>query len=65
MKPWKGFSTRRFSIRLVVKFPLPDWNALHNELATHKNLTLMLLWQEYKEMTPDGFQYSHFCDLYR
>jgi transposase len=45
--------------------PLPDWNAIHNELATHKNLTLMLLWQEYKEVTPDGFQYSHFCDLYR
>jgi len=45
--------------------PLPDWNTLHNELGTHKNLTLMLLWQEYKEVTPDGFQYSHFCDLYR
>ena len=47
------------------KTPLPDWNALHNELATHKNLTLMLLWQEYKEQTSDGFQYSHFCELYR
>lgn len=47
------------------KTPLPDWNALHDELATHKNLTLMLLWQEYKEQTPGGFQYSHFCDLFR
>jgi transposase len=45
--------------------PLPDWNSLHNELTTHKNLTLMLLWQEYKEVTPNGFQYSHFCDMYR
>jgi hypothetical protein len=33
---------------------LPDWNSLHNELVTHKNLTLMLLWQEYKEREPNG-----------
>lgn len=44
---------------------LPDWNSLHNELVTHKNLTLMLLWQEYKEREPNGYQYSYFCDLYR
>ena len=25
----------------------------------------MLLWQEYKELTPNGFRYSHFCDFYR
>jgi hypothetical protein len=25
----------------------------------------MLLWQEYKELVPDGYQYSYFCDLYR
>jgi len=43
---------------------LPDWNSLHSELITGKNLTLMLLWQEYKELTPDGYQYSYFCDLY-
>lgn len=65
MKPWKGFSTLRFSIRSAAKFPCPLWAALHNELATHINLTLMLLWQEYKEVTPEGIQYSHFCDLYR
>lgn len=27
----------------------PDWSSLHNELLSHKNLTLMLLWQEYKK----------------
>ena len=25
----------------------------------------MLLWQEYKEQHPDGYQYSQFCHLYR
>jgi transposase len=25
----------------------------------------MLLWQEYKEAEPGGYQYSYFCDLYR
>ena len=43
----------------------PDWASLHNELLTHKNLTLMLLWQEYKEREPSGYQYSQFCDLFR
>jgi len=43
----------------------PDWNALRKELITHKNITLMLLWQEYKECDPEGYQYSQFCDLFR
>src|ERR1039457_120131 len=46
------------------KAPLPDWNSLHIEWTTRKNLTLMLLWQEYKEQVPDGYQYSYFCDRY-
>jgi transposase len=25
---------------------LPDWRVLHDELISHKHLTLMLLWQE-------------------
>jgi transposase len=43
----------------------PDWQSLNSELITHKNLTLMLLWQEYKEREPDGYQYSQFCELFR
>jgi len=43
----------------------PDWASLYNELLSHKNLTLMLLWQEYKEREPSGYQYSQFCDLFR
>ncbi len=28
-------------------------------------MTKQLLWQEYKEGTPDGFQYSQFCANYQ
>jgi transposase len=28
-------------------------------------VTLELLWFEYKQVHPDGYQYSQFCDLYR
>lgn len=43
----------------------PDWQALHDELAKRKHLTLQLLWQEYKEGESAGYQYSQFCELYR
>jgi transposase len=44
--------------------PLPDFPAIHRELQTHKNLTLALLWEEYKKS--DGcYRYSRFCELYR
>ncbi|MDN0075849.1 IS21 family transposase, partial [Crenobacter sp. SG2303] len=42
----------------------PDWPTLHQELR-RKGVTLELLWQEYKAETPDGLQYSAFCDHYR
>jgi transposase len=47
--------------------PLPDFDYLYRELKAHKkfNLTLDLLWREYKEQYPDGYQYSQFCWLYR
>ena len=47
------------------KHTQPDWHALNSEFVTHKNLTLMLLWQEYKESNPSGYQYSQFCELFR
>lgn len=47
------------------KHPEPDWTQLHQELQTHKNLTLQLLWQEKRESHPEGYGYSRFCDLYR
>ncbi len=43
---------------------LPDWAYVHRELK-RKGVTLFLLWEEYKGMHPDGFQYSWFCQHYR
>jgi len=43
--------------------PVPDWTYIHRELR-RKGVTLMLLWQEYKQIFPHGYQYSRFCDLY-
>ncbi|MGH7829456.1 MAG: IS21 family transposase, partial [Candidatus Binatia bacterium] len=47
--------------------PLPDFDYIYQELKAHKkfNLTLDLLWREYKEQHPDGYQYSQFCERYR
>lgn len=43
--------------------PQPDWSYIHRELR-RKGVTLFLLWQEYKESHPDGYQYSRFCELF-
>ena len=43
---------------------LPDWQWVNRELK-HKGVTQFLLWQEYLEQHPHGYQYSWFCDLYR
>jgi transposase len=44
--------------------PLPAWAEIHRELK-RKGMTLTLLWEEYRNQHPDGYQYSRFCDLYR
>ncbi len=44
--------------------PLPAMDELHRELRK-KGVTLYLLWQEYKEKYPDGYQYTQFCEHYR
>lgn len=43
----------------------PDFQAIHKDLQSRKHVTLQLLWQEYKEQHPDGYQYSWFCHAYR
>ena len=53
-------STPRNSSRFV-----PDFHDVHKELQSRKSVTLNLLWQEYKEQHPDGYQYSWFCHSYR
>lgn len=42
----------------------PDWERIHEELKK-KGVTLSLLWQEYLETDPEGYQYSQFCNQYR
>ena len=42
----------------------PDWTKIHQE-RKRKGVTLFLLWQEYKESQPEGYQYSAFCKKYR
>ena len=44
---------------------IPDFQKVHKELQSKKHVTLNLLWQEYKEQHPDGYQYSWFCHNYR
>jgi transposase len=44
--------------------PLPSMEHLHQELRI-KGVTRQLLWLEYKEQHPDGYEYSQFCELYR
>jgi len=40
--------------------PLPDFTALERAL-THKGVTRLLLWEEYRAVHPDGYGYSAFC----
>jgi transposase len=44
--------------------PLPDFAELHTQLK-RKGVTLACLWEEYKALTPEGLQYSQFCERYR
>ena len=43
---------------------MPPMAYLFKEMKK-KAVTLQLLWHEYKETNPDGYQYSQFCNLYR
>jgi transposase len=43
--------------------PEPDWGQVHQELR-RKHVTKQLLWQEYREATPAGYQYSQYCERY-
>jgi len=43
--------------------PTPDWSVIHEELQK-KGVTLQLLWDEHKAVSPEGYQYSRFCELY-
>jgi transposase len=46
------------------KRQMPDMKYLFQELRK-KSVTLQLLWYEYKQSNPEGYQYSQFCNRYR
>ena len=43
--------------------PDPDWALVHQELRSRRHVTLQLLWQEYRQVHPDGYQYTPFVGL--
>jgi transposase len=42
----------------------PDWAALVRELK-RPGVNLMVLWDEYRAIHPEGYAYSRFCQLFR
>ncbi len=44
--------------------PTPDFTRVHQELQSHRRLTLLLLWEEYRQNHPEGYGYSRFTELY-
>jgi transposase len=44
--------------------PVPEWAGVHRELS-RKGVTLKLLWEEYRQGTPEGYSYAQFLRRYR
>jgi transposase len=45
------------------KRPEPEYSYLLQEIR-RPDATLAVLWEEYKQQNPEGYQYSYFCDLF-
>jgi transposase len=60
----KLFAAEAIATRQSGKTP-PDFKVVHEELQHHKHITLQLLWEEYRQQTPDGYGYSQFCYHYQ
>ena len=45
--------------------PVPDFARLHQQLQTHRHLTLQLWWEEYRQDHPDSYSYTRLCELYQ
>ncbi len=48
----------------VRRRPEPDWAKLVIDLKK-PGVTMMVLWEEYRAVQPDGYGYSRFCELFR
>jgi transposase len=42
----------------------PDWAELARDMK-RPGVNMMVLWEEYRELHPEGYGYSRFCDLFR
>src|SRR5260221_7395884 len=56
---------KRQVIKRLPEQVLPDFPALHAQLQQHRHLTLQLAWEEYRQIHPEGYGYSRFCELYQ
>jgi transposase len=60
----EALSGRARAVATRRKSHTPDFAAIRVQLQSHRNLTLQLLWEEYRQSTPEGYSYSRFCELY-
>jgi len=64
----ESLTTRLFvnaGVRAGARFHAePDWSALARELK-RPGVNLMILWDEYRAVHPEGYAYSRFCQLFR
>jgi transposase len=60
----EAVSSRARAAEVWRKNPRPDFGAIRQQLQTHRNVTLQLVWEEYREQARDGYSYSRFCELY-
>lgn len=44
--------------------PIPDWQQVHAELQK-RDMTLQLLWEEYRQLNTDGLSYTQYTRRYR
>ncbi len=51
--------------KLAILEGTPDFAWMHEGLHRHEDVTLQLLWDEYDQADPDGYQHSQFCELCR
>ena len=62
---WRRPCTRARKPKPQAKKSPPDFAAVHEQLRSHRHVTMQLLWEEYREANPDGYRYSRFCELYQ
>lgn len=62
-----GLESRLFAPLVISRScvrSMPEMGYIHRELR-RDGVTLQLLWSEYKDKEPAGYQYSQFCEIYR